>query len=139
MMNKIKAIQNSLILTNEWISDLMTVYDFADEEKAFVLLRAVLKTLRDRVSTDEALHLGSNLPAIIRGFYYEGWSPHNPQKKDRNVESFLASVRQHLGGHEDIDLEMAVPEAMKLIFSRIGGEAKDVKEALPAEIQDFIS
>jgi uncharacterized protein (DUF2267 family) len=140
MINKVKAVQKTLTQTNEWLKELMEVYDFADENKAFVLLRATLKALRDRISTDEAMHLGSALPALMRGYYFEGWNPNIAPKKDKTVTDFLINVRSHLGGHEDIDLEMAVPETMKLIFAKISQkEADEVKNNLPAEIQEFFS
>jgi uncharacterized protein (DUF2267 family) len=140
MINKVKAVQKTLTQTNEWLKDLTEVYDFADENKAFVLLRATLKALRDRITTDEAMHLGSALPALMRGYYFEGWNPSIGPKKDKTVADFLTNVKSHLGGHDDIDLEMAVPEAMKLIFAKIGqSEAVDVKNNLPAEIQEFCS
>lgn len=140
MINKVKAVQKTLTQTNEWLKELMEVYDFADENKAFVLLRATLKALRDRISPSEAMHLGSALPALVRGYYFEGWNPKLEPIKNKTVAEFLSSVRSHLGGHEDIDLEMAVPETMKIIFEKIGqGEAEDVKNNLPSEIQEFFS
>lgn len=140
MINKVKAVQKTLTQTNEWLKELMEVYDFADENKAFVLLRATLKALRDRITTGEAMHLGSALPALMRGYYFEGWNPNAGPKKDKTVADFLTTVKSHLGGHDDIDLEMAVPEAMKIIFAKIGqGEAEDVKNNLPAELQEFCS
>lgn len=140
MINNVKAVQKTLSQTAEWIKELSEVYDFADENKSFALLRATLKALRDRITMEEALHLGSSLPALLRGYYFEGWDPSNGPKKDKTVAHFLTSVRSHLGGHEDIDLEMAVPEAMKLIFEKIDqGEAEQVKQNLPTEIQEFCS
>lgn len=140
MITKVKAVQKTLNQTNEWLKELMEVYDFADENKAFVLLRATLKALRDRITSGEAMHLGSALPALMRGYYFEGWNPNHGPKKDKTVADFLTTVRSHLGGHDDIDLEMAVPEAMKLIFNKIGqGEADDVRGNLPIEIQEFCS
>jgi uncharacterized protein (DUF2267 family) len=140
MINKVKAVQKTLTQTNEWLKELMEVYDFADENKAFVLLRATLKALRDRIPSNEALHLGSALPALMRGYYFEGWNLQPESKKDKTVAEFLSNVKSHLGGHDDIDLEMAVPEAMKIIFEKIGqGEAEDVKNNLPSEIQEFFS
>ena len=140
MINKVNAVQKTLNQTNEWLKELMEVYDFADENKAFVLLRATLKGLRDRITSGEAVQLGSALPALMRGYYFEGWNLNVGQKKEKTVADFLTTVRSHLGGHDDIDLEMAVPEAMKIIFEKIGqSEAEDVKNNLPVELLEFCS
>lgn len=138
MNRNVKAFQTTLNQSYEWIHALMDTYDYADENKAFVLLRATLKALRDRINPNEAQDLASQLPVLIRGFYYEGWDSRKQQKKERTTENFLASVRMHLAGHDDIDLEMAVPEALHLIFEKIDkGEADEVKHSLPKEIQDL--
>lgn len=140
MEHKIKAIQSSLNHTNVWIQDLMQSYDYSDENQAFVLLRATLKTLRDRISPGEAFHLGAQLPAVIRGYYFEGWDPDHHPRRDKTPAEFLATVRRNLGGHDQIDLEMAVPEALKIIFEHIDqGEAEQVKNNLPPEIHELFS
>jgi uncharacterized protein (DUF2267 family) len=140
MEHSIKAIQASLNQTHVWIRDLMESYDYADENQAFVLLRATLKALRDRISTNEAFHLATQLPAIVRGFYFEGWDPSQHPQKAKSSEEFLHSVSKHLGGHNHIDLEMAVPCALEIIFEHIDqGEAEQVKRNLPAEIHELFS
>lgn len=137
MMNNIKAIQKTCDKVNESIEKLMTSHLFADENKAFVLLRASLKALRDRLTIEEALHLGSQLPALLRGFYFEGWNL-KEQTKTRSKEGFLEDVRYHLNGHEDIDINLATPVAMKIILDMIDqGEAVEVLHQMPKEIQEL--
>jgi len=137
-MNQVKAFQTTLHNSNEWVISLMTTYDYLDANKAFVLLRATLKALRDRIPANEAHHLGTQLPALIRGYYYEGWDPDKKPTKDKTQEDFLLSVRYHLGGHDDLDLGAAVPRALTVIFQKIDkGEADDVIHALPKKIQEL--
>lgn len=138
MQEEIKAIQKTLQQTNEWLKDLQETYDYADKNKAFVLLKATLKALRDRILVGEVVHLGGQLPALLRGYYFEGWDLTKEPTKDRTPINFLSTVRQHLSGHDDIDLEMAVPGALEVIFKHIDkGEAEQVKNMLPKEIQDM--
>ena len=42
--------------------------------KAYLALRTVLHALRDRLTLEEAVQLGAQLPMLVRGFYYEGWT-----------------------------------------------------------------
>lgn len=136
MMNNIRGIQKTLDQSYEWIKILMIDVGLTNENKSFVLLRATLKSLRDRIPMEEAVHLGSHLPALIRGFYYEGWDPYKDVIKAKTTEDFLTLVAIHLNGHEDIDLTKAVPATLKLIFDMIDqGEARQVKDRLPKEIQ----
>jgi uncharacterized protein (DUF2267 family) len=137
MLKNIKAFQKTLNEAADWINELISAHEFKDENKAFIALRATLKALRDRITPDEAVHLGSQLPAILRGYYYEGWSPHH-QTREKTQSDFIASVKSHLLGHDDIDLEMVVPEALRIIFEKIDkGEAEQVKHNLPKEIQEM--
>lgn len=138
MHDEIKAIQKTLQQTNEWLKALMETYDYADYSKAFVLLKATLKALRDRILPGEAVHLGGQLPALLRGYYFEGWDFTKDTTKERTPIAFLSSVRHHLAGHDDIDLEMAVPGALEVIFNHIDkGEAEQVKHMLPKDIQEM--
>jgi len=41
---------------------------------------------------NEAVHLGAELPMLIRGFYYEGWKPSSTPKKQRSLEAFLEGM-----------------------------------------------
>jgi uncharacterized protein (DUF2267 family) len=140
MMNNIKGIQKSLEHTYEWVKIFMQDYSFSNENKAFVVLRATLKALRDRLPLNEVVHLGSQLPVVLRGFYYEGWNPSLEVNKIKNEIEFINLVRFHLNGHDDIDLDEAVPVAIKLIFDMIDqGEAEEVKANFPAELKDYFS
>ncbi len=139
MIKNIKAFQTTLNQSAVWINELMDSYAFRDENEAFVLLRATLKSLRDRIGAGEAYHLATQLPALLRGYYFEGWNPHKNPSTDRTPYDFLTSVRAHLGTHHDnIDLELAVPEALRITFEKIDqGEAEDVRQNLPREIQEL--
>lgn len=137
MITNVKAIQKTMQETSEWVNELMTECPLSQNE-SFVLIRATLKAIRDRITKTEAVHLGSQLPALFRGFYFEGWSLNSLQTKDRDAGDFLTSVRFHLGGHYEIHLQRDVPKVLKLITRRISeGEAEDVKQNLPKEIQEL--
>ncbi len=38
-------------------------------------LKAVLQTLRDRITVNEAADFAAQLPTIVRGLYFEEWHP----------------------------------------------------------------
>ena len=138
MMTNIKHIHKSLEHTYEWIKVLMQDYNFSNENKAFVVLRATLKALRDRLPLNEVVHLGSQLPVLLRGYYFEGWNPEHEANEINASHDFVYLVKSHLNGHEDINLDEAVPATLKLIFDMIDqGEAKEVKANLPEDLRSY--
>jgi len=60
----------SLQITQVWLNDLMSELGWADKPENASL---ALRTLRDRLTVEDAVHLGAQLPILIRGVYYEGW------------------------------------------------------------------
>ena len=57
--------------TQIWLNELMTALDWENHpHKAYLALRTVLHALRDRLTVEEAVQLGAQLPMLVRGFYY---------------------------------------------------------------------
>jgi len=61
--------------TGLWLEDLAQELGNIPAQRAYSILRAVLHALRDRLTVEEAVKLGAQLPLLVRGFYYEGWRP----------------------------------------------------------------
>lgn len=138
MIENVKAIQKTLQTSSRYIKLMMDSGEFKDTNDAFVTLRAALKALRDRVEPGEAVHLGSQLPALLRGFYFEGWDFTGKQKKSRNVTDFLNEVKIYLNGHDGIDINKCVPVTMKVILDMIDqGEAVQILHNIPKEIREL--
>jgi uncharacterized protein (DUF2267 family) len=57
--------------TNVWLKKLTEDHHLGHH--AYIALRAVLHVLRDRLTPEQAVHLGAQLPILVRGIYYEGW------------------------------------------------------------------
>ena len=137
MLSNVKAVQKTIEKVSSCIERLMELHDFADENEAFVLLRASLWALRDRLSNKEAIQLGTQLPALLRGFYYEGWDM-KYQSISRTQKEFLDEVRSYLNGHTNLDVDKGVPVVLKVVLDMIDqGEAIDVIHQLPKEIQEL--
>jgi uncharacterized protein (DUF2267 family) len=67
-----------------------------DRAQAYHALRAGLHALRDRMIWQEAVKLGQQLPQLIRGMWFENWSPEAPRDA-RHEDSYLNIVRAKLG------------------------------------------
>jgi uncharacterized protein (DUF2267 family) len=134
----IDAFDTTLQKTSIWLNEVMEQMAWEDRHRAYSTLRAVLHALRDRLIPDEAVKLGTQLPMLIRGFYYEGWHPAGKPLKYRHKEDFLKQVTAELRGLERAELEKAVSAVFTVLSTEIpDGETQKVKDQLPAEVREL--
>jgi uncharacterized protein (DUF2267 family) len=133
-----ELFSNTLQKTHLWLKDLMEELWWEDQHRAYLALRATLHALRDRLTVEEAVHLGAQLPMLIRGFYYEGWSPAGKPVKERHKEEFFTHVKEYFPREADIDAEKVVRAVFTVLAKRITeGEIEDIKHILPPELRDL--
>jgi len=60
----------TLQITNTWLDEIMEALG-PDRQVAWHTLGAVLRAVRDRVPPALAVHLGAQLPLLVRGLYYD--------------------------------------------------------------------
>lgn len=124
--------------TNTWLKHLMDTLDIGDRHAAYVLLRATLHAVRDRVGPQNASHLGAQLPMLIRGIYYEGWRMTSAPSKERHVEAFVDRVLTEMPADLFEDPDTAVCAALAVIRSMIDpGEALKLIHLFPKELQNY--
>jgi uncharacterized protein (DUF2267 family) len=134
----LSAFDTTLQTTNAWLDDLMNEMGWTDRHKAYHAMREVLHTLRDRLPADEAVHLGAQLPMLIRGFYYEGWHPAGTPVKERRQKEFLAHITDAFLFDVEADSKAIVRAVFKVLSQHVsGGEIDDVKSALPAGVREL--
>jgi len=135
----VDAFDKTLSKTNEWLQDIMAELNFSQRRQAYQALRSTLQTLRDRLMVDEAVHLGAQLPMLIRGFYYEGWAPSRTPDKSIDKPTFLENIRQGMAGAPEGDRPEDIARAVfKLLRHRISeGEIEDIKQILPPELEEL--
>ena len=66
-----------------------------------------MHAFRDQLPLAEAVHLGAQLPLLVRGIYYDGWSPGTGPGGRRKLEAFLAGVNAGLSGTWPTSAEQA--------------------------------
>jgi len=137
----LEVFDTTLQKTNVWLNDVMYELGWEDERpRAYLALRTVLHALRDRLTVEEAMHLGAQLPMLIRGFYSEGWTLSDKPLKERHKVDFLAHVKHAFRNDERMDPEQIARGVFRVLARRISeGEIEDIKHLLPAELRELWS
>ena len=132
----IAPIESTIHTTNTWLKELAGELGWEDRARVYHALGVVLHALRDRLTVAEAVDLGAQLPLLIRGLYYEGWTPNGKPIKERSKEEFLAHIAAALRGHAEIYPEAVAWAVFKILQKHVSpGEIKHVKIILPHEIR----
>lgn len=131
--------EGTLQKTQVWLNDLMVDLDWEGKpEKAYFALRTVLHALRDRLPVEEAVQLGAQLPMLVRGFYYEGWTLKGKPHKERHKEDFLDHVKAAFKNDVTVRPGSVVRAVFKALERHTSeGEIEDVKNILPKALRDF--
>jgi len=135
-MTPILDFATALQATEAWVDDLAKRLDWHDRSRTWRALVSTLHALRDSMGRDEATYIGGELPALLRGFYYEGWRPRTAKTTKR--EAFLERILD--GVHHDaaVDAEQVARAVMALLAARISSaELEDAKAATPAAIHNL--
>jgi uncharacterized protein (DUF2267 family) len=82
----VAALDHTIQETNIWLKELAERLHLQDRHHAYAALRAVLHALRDRLTPETAVHLGAQLPMLVRGLYYEGWHMGGKPTGDRSAQ-----------------------------------------------------
>jgi uncharacterized protein (DUF2267 family) len=129
------VFDRTLRTTHGWLDELGALTG-RDRPAAWHLLGAVLRTLRDRITLDQAAQLGAELPLLVRGAFYDGWHPAAQPERYRTKDAFLDHVAAKLGPGGAV----APQEAAKAVFHVLtrhvsDGQIAQLRGALPEEIR----
>jgi uncharacterized protein (DUF2267 family) len=131
----LEVFDKTLQTTNIWLQDIMKELG-PDRRVAWRVLGAVLRALRDRLPVELAVHLGAQLPLLVRGTYYEQWHLRHEPKPMRDVDEFLQEISDDLSDLRPINSETAARSVFKVLSHHVGrGQVENVRNALPAEIR----
>ena len=136
-MTAIKNLTLAASAAEDWIDDLMRRLGWHDRQRVYLALLATLHALRDCLGRDEAVYLGAQLPALLRGLYYEGWHP-SARATVWTRSAFLERI--HDGVHRDpaIDPEQVARAVMAQLSARLpGAELEDAKAATPEALHNL--
>jgi len=133
------VFDGTLQKTQIWLNDLMSELDWVGKpEKTYFALKTVLHALRDRLTVEEAVQLGAQLPMLVRGFYYEGWTLKGKPHKERHKEDFLAHVKDAFKDDVTVRPESVVRAVFRVLERHTSdGEIEDVKNSFPKALLEL--
>ncbi|MBE0430000.1 MAG: DUF2267 domain-containing protein [Thermoleophilia bacterium] len=141
MADQVAAISTTVEKTNRILSEIEREMGWQGRpDQALSALRVVMHTLRDRLPVNEAAGLGAQLPELVRGIYYEGWSPGRVPVK-MNREEFLDEVRRRFvyARGNGIDIEQMIRVVLETISLHVDhAEMQKVKASLPKNLATLI-
>jgi uncharacterized protein (DUF2267 family) len=136
--NTIELFSETIAKTGQWLDDVMLATGRMEIRHASSVLRAVLHVLRDRLTPEEAVDLGTQLPTLLRGVYYEGWKPAGRPVKYRHKAQFLNAVAHAVPSLEEAELERAVQAVFAVLARHVSpGEIRHIHDQLPPELREL--
>ncbi|MDB5038799.1 MAG: hypothetical protein JWQ35_2327 [Bacteriovoracaceae bacterium] len=136
---KIHVFDETLQKSNEWIRDILVDAGWISPQTAYSALRAVLHTLRDRLPIEEASDLAAEFPMIIRGLFFEGWTPANKSKKSlRTADDFYREVHRHFQNDPTVDPQKIVATIFRALLNHVSiGEMRQVQLSFPEKMREI--
>lgn len=122
--------------TNLWLKAIQEKLGSEDRHFAYLALRGTLHALRDRLPPELAVHLGAQLPMLVRGFYYEEWHPSATPTRERHLDEFLDKVARVFVREPPADVEAVARAVLEVLAARLDpGQVSKVIHALPPELR----
>lgn len=131
----LEVFDKTVQATNTWLKEIGEQIG-PDRQRCYQALRAVLFSLRDRLTPDEAAHLAAQLPMLVRGIYYEGYRPAGKPDRIRSRDEFLQKISEHLQQTRPLGADEAARAVFKVLDHYLDpGEMGEVKQSLPQDIR----
>jgi uncharacterized protein (DUF2267 family) len=97
--------------------------------------RWILHELRDRLPVPLAVHLGAELPLLVRGVYYDQFQP-SKQPADWDRDEFIDEVQRWLSDIRPVNAEQAVRTVFAVLSRHVPpGQVAKVRDALPEKLR----
>src|SRR5947207_1082801 len=129
------VFDKTLQTTNIWLDEIMKELG-PDRQVAWHALGAVLHALRDRLQIGLAVHLGAQLPLLVRGLYYDQWRASDQLLKQRSTEEFLEHVAERLSDTRPVNVKDATQAVFRVLNHYVDPhQIEKVRQALPENIR----
>lgn len=133
MEHDLDVIDRTVFKTYEWLQAVADRAKLDDAHRAYLVLRAVLHVLRDRVEPDVAAHVSAQLPMLVRGIFFEGWDPSKTPMR-LSLGDVLARVAGEAGLRDVSEAQDAARAVIAVCWDEIGqGTMDHLMSVLPRD------
>lgn len=136
--SKAHMFDKALSKSREWLADIEAELELRNPNDAYRALRAVLHALRDRLPALEAAEFAAQLPVLITGIYYTGWTPRNKPMKMKTMDEFLGHVSRELApGTDPLRVTRGVINVLERRLAK--GEIFKLRENFPETLKELLT
>lgn len=129
------VFDKTLQTTHIWLKELCEEIG-PDRQLAWHVLGAVLRAVRDRLPPDLAAHLGSQLPLLVRGAYYDRFRPSELPGGVRSLDEFLEGIGSELAMSRPVNSRNATCAVFQILSRHVNrGQIDKVRQSLPEEVR----
>jgi uncharacterized protein (DUF2267 family) len=112
--------------------------------KAERILKAVLHSLRNRLSVEDSFQFMSQLPLLIKGIYVDGWKISKEFVRIKHLDEFINEVKHEAGNTAEVDFSNnsiainSIKNVFKTIVQQVSpGEVEHLKAVFPKELKQL--
>jgi uncharacterized protein (DUF2267 family) len=132
----LEVFDTTIQKTNALLKDIETQLGWTDRGRSYSALRAVLHTLRDRLTVDEAADFAAQLPLLTKGIFYDGWRPATMPRK-LSVTEFSTEIAQALPFNPELKPTLIASAVLWATMRYVSeGEIEDVLSILPLRLRE---
>lgn len=122
--------------SNLWLKEIESKLGGCQRQEAYAALRAVFHALRDRLQAQSSVNFAAQLPMLLRGLFYEGWTLPDKPTRAHTLDDFADAVREELPPRFRFDPIMTARAVFSTIASFVSpGEAAKIKAQLPIALR----
>lgn len=132
---------------NEYINQLAQDLGHpTEQQRVLIIWRAVMHSIRDRITISESFDLMSALPLIMRGIYTTGWKyTQTPPYDYHTVEEMKDQVKslQSQYGEQEFNWGKSTDEIISIVLDSLEryfteGQMEHIRSQLPEEIKSLV-
>ena len=114
-------------------------------QRTGIILRAVVHTLRDRLTVSEGMHLMAQLPMFLKIVFVDEWAFREKPTNIHTIEEFTEEVKRHQNryGENRFDWNMPTVDIVHTVLHELRpyiseGETRHIMAQLPEEIKQLV-